>query len=170
MVFKNFWLPCERKNYCKVSACYCSLKKISNSIKTVPRESLIRISAQASLSILVFFSSVHTDKNENKIFLIFKKIQRDRMLSHIWLTASSFTVKYLCISSYIRKSFLIGDFAPDPSELPYMRKILFSFLSVHDIAGFRNTFQIHRRLSKTRESQAANPESEQAFRRSKQKL
>ncbi len=50
------------------------------------------------------------------------------MQSHIWLTASSFMVKYLCISSYIRKPFLIYDFAPDPIWISlYMRKILFSF-------------------------------------------
>ncbi len=34
----------ERKNRCKVSACYCSLKTLSNStVKTVLRESHIRI-------------------------------------------------------------------------------------------------------------------------------
>ncbi len=36
------------------------------------------------------------------------------MQSHIWQTASSYMTKYLCISSYIRKPFLIYDFAPDP--------------------------------------------------------
>ncbi len=40
--------------------------------------------------------------------------------------------KYLRISSYIRKPFLIYDFAAAPlSSSLYMRKILFSFLSVH---------------------------------------
>jgi hypothetical protein len=49
-----------------------------------------------------------------KIFLLYKEIQRDRVKSHIWLTASSDMVKYLRISSYIRKPFHIYDFAPDP--------------------------------------------------------
>jgi hypothetical protein len=45
--------------------------------------------------------------------------------------SSSYTVKYLRISSYIRKPFLICDFAPDPIWISlHMRKILFYFLSV----------------------------------------
>ncbi len=36
----------------------------------------------------------YTDRNENKIFLIYKEIQRDRVQSHIWLTDSSYIVKY----------------------------------------------------------------------------
>ncbi len=76
--------------------------------------------------------SSYTDKKEKKIFLIYKEIQRDREHSHIWLTASSYMVKYLRISSHIRKPFRIYDFAPDPILWIslYMRKILFSFLSV----------------------------------------
>ena len=39
--------------------------------------------------------------------------------------------KYLRISSYIRKPFLIHDFAPDPFWISlYMMKIIFSFLTV----------------------------------------
>ncbi len=65
----------------------------------------------------------YTDKKENKI---------GAKSYCIWLTASSYMVKYLCISSYIRKPFLIYDFAPDPIWISiYMRKILFSFLSVY---------------------------------------
>ncbi len=41
-------------------------------------------------------------------------------------------VKYLRISSYIRKPFLINDLATDPIWISlYVRKILFSFLSVY---------------------------------------
>ncbi len=41
----------------------------------------------------------------------------------LWLTASSYMVKYLHISSYIRKSFLIYDFATDPIWIfLYVRK------------------------------------------------
>ena len=74
---------------------------------------------------------LRTDKKEKKIFLIYKEMQRDRVQSHIWLTASLYMVKYLRISSYIRKAFLINDFAPDPSEFPYIWGELYVlFLSV----------------------------------------
>ncbi len=43
-----------------------------------------------------------------------KNIRRDWVQSHIWLTASSTMTKYLRTSSYIKKTFLIYDFAPDP--------------------------------------------------------
>jgi hypothetical protein len=60
-----------------------------------------------------------------------RKFRRDRLQSHIWRTASSYIVKYLRISSYIRKPFLIYDFATASIWISlYMRKILFSFLSV----------------------------------------
>ncbi len=54
--------------------------------------------------------------------------------SHIWLTASSYMEKYLRISSYIRKPFLIYDFATASLWISlYMRKIWFSFLSVYTV-------------------------------------
>ncbi len=59
-----------------------------------------------------------------------RKFRWDREQSHIWLTASLYMVKYLRISSYIRKPFLICDFAPDPfliSIYTCMRKFVFSF-------------------------------------------
>ncbi len=40
--------------------------------------------------------------------------------SHIWLTAFSYMVKYLRISSYIRKPFLIYDFATAPFWISYI--------------------------------------------------
>ncbi len=56
----------------------------------------------------------------------------ERLQSNIWFTASSYMTKYLRISSYIRKPFLIYDFATAPIWITlYMRKILFSFLSVY---------------------------------------
>jgi hypothetical protein len=56
----------------------------------------------------------------------------ERLHSHIWLTASSYMGKYLRISSYIRKPFLIYDFETAPLWISfYMRKMWFSFLSVH---------------------------------------
>ncbi len=43
-----------------------------------------------------------------------REFRRDRLQNHIWLTASSYMVKYFRISSYIRKPFLIHDFATAP--------------------------------------------------------
>ncbi len=66
---------------------------------------------------------LHTDKKENK-----------RVQSHIWLTASSILIcgeKFAQFLIYYRKPFYINDFAPDPIWISlYMRKILFSFLSM----------------------------------------
>jgi hypothetical protein len=60
--------------------------------------------------------SVYTDKEENKIFLIYciRKFRMKQLQSHRELTASSYLGKYLRISSYLRKPFLINDFATDP--------------------------------------------------------
>ncbi len=57
---------------------------------------------------------------------------------HLWW-------KYLCISSDIRKPFLIYYFAPDPIWISkYMRKILFSFLSVYrSLISFQNDPACH---------------------------
>ncbi len=64
----------------------------------------------------------------------------EQLQSHIWLKASSSMVKYFRISSYIRKPFLIYDFATAPLWISlYMKTILFSFLSVppsHDISFY----------------------------------
>ncbi len=55
----------------------------------------------------------------------------EQLQSHIEITASSYTVNYLCISSYIRQTFLIYNFATAPFWISlYMRKIWF-FLSVY---------------------------------------
>ncbi len=43
-----------------------------------------------------------------------RKFRMQQLQSHIWLTASSYMGKYLRISSYIRKPFLIYDFATAP--------------------------------------------------------
>jgi hypothetical protein len=76
-------------------------------------------------------SKVHfADKKrkENCPTIYIRKFIRDRVHSHIWLTASSYMTKYLRISSYIRNPFLIFDFAPDPFWISwYMRKFFFSF-------------------------------------------
>jgi hypothetical protein len=55
-------------------------------------------------------STLYTDKKENQIFLIFNEIQKGAVAkSYMTNGASSYLVKYLRISSFIRKPFL--DFA-----------------------------------------------------------
>jgi hypothetical protein len=53
------------------------------------------------------FIVVHTNKKENKVFLIDNEIQTgaDAKSYTVWLTASSYMSKYLRISSYIGKPF-----------------------------------------------------------------
>ncbi len=48
------------------------------------------------------------------------KFRVDQLQSHIWLTASSYMGNNFRISSYIRKSFLIYDFASAPLWFPYI--------------------------------------------------
>jgi hypothetical protein len=56
----------------------------------------------------------------------------EQLQSHIWLTASSYMGKYLCISSYIRKPVLIYDFATAPLWISYMWGKFYFLLSVRD--------------------------------------
>jgi hypothetical protein len=70
-------------------------------------------------------------KKEIKFSSYIRKSGRDRLQSHIWLTASSYMVQYFCNSSNIRKPFLVHDFATYPIwNSLFMRKFSFSFLSV----------------------------------------
>ncbi len=57
--------------------------------------------------VIIDLGLLHTDKKENKVFLMYKEIQNGAV-------AKSYMVKYLRISSYIRKSFLIYDFVTAP--------------------------------------------------------
>ena len=76
-------------------------------------------------------------KKKIKFSPFIRKFKLEQLQSHIWLTASSYIGKYLRISSYIRKPFLIYDFATAPFRISlYMRKILFSFLSVQEPSTF----------------------------------
>ncbi len=81
------------------------------------------------------YKEYHTDKKENQIFLIYiVKFRVEQLQSHIWLTASSYMGKYFRLPLYIRKPFLIYDFATAPLWISlYMRKVLLSFLSVHSV-------------------------------------
>jgi hypothetical protein len=79
---------------------------------------------------------VLTDKKENKIFLRYsiRKSRRERLQSHIWLTASSYMSIFLHISSYIRKRFLIYDFATDPIWISlYMKKFYILFYQCREV-------------------------------------
>ncbi len=71
-------------------------------------------------------------KKSNFHHVYIRKFRMEQLQSHIWLRASSDMGKYLRISSYIRKLFLIhNDFATAPLWISlYVRKILFYFLSV----------------------------------------
>ena len=71
-------------------------------------------------------------KKKRKFSSYVRKFRWDRVQqSHIWLIISSYMTKYLRIFSYIRKPFLIHDFAPDPFCISiYMRNCLFFINSV----------------------------------------
>ncbi len=70
-------------------------------------------------------------KKKIKISSYIRKFRRDRVQSHIWLTASSTTTKYLCISSYIRNPNSFMTFHRIPSEFPYIwGKSSFIFICV----------------------------------------
>jgi hypothetical protein len=65
------------------------------------------ISLSLNSIIIAYDWQSHTDKKENQISLLSKEIQNGAV-------ASSYMIKYLRISSYIRKPFLIYDFATAP--------------------------------------------------------
>ncbi len=67
-------------------------------------------------------------KKKIKLSSYIRKFRMEQLQSHIWLTASSYMGKYLCISSYIRKPFLIYDFATAQLWISLnVRRILRSF-------------------------------------------
>ncbi len=67
-------------------------------------------------------------KKKIKFSSYIRKFRMEQLHSHMWLTASSYMGKNLRISSYIRKPFLIYDFATASLWISlYMRKILFYF-------------------------------------------
>ncbi len=76
---------------------------------------------------------------KTKFSSIIRKSRRERLQSHIWLTASSYMTKYLPISSYIRKPFLMYDFATAPIwiSLLYEGNIIFFFMTNDKKLNFR---------------------------------
>ncbi len=78
-------------------------------------------------------------KKRKSKFSSFIRIQNGAVTKSYMTTASSYIGKNLLISSYIRKPFLIYDFATAPLWISlYMRKILFSFLSVWLVESYIN--------------------------------
>ncbi len=78
-------------------------------------------------------------KKKIKLSSYIRKFRMEQLQSHIWLTASSYMRKYLHISSYTRKPFLIYDFATAPLWISYIyEESLISFFSsvVRSLARF----------------------------------
>jgi hypothetical protein len=100
-------------------------KQTENTDKVLP-ETLLGFASVTLLCTLI--------KKKIKFSSYIRKLRKDRLQSHIRLKASSsYMVKYLRIYSYFGKPFLIYEFATDPISISlYMRKISFSFLSMHD--------------------------------------
>ncbi len=93
--------------------------------------------------VCTFPSYITLLKKKRKFTSYIRKFRRDRVQSHVWLTGSPNMTKYLHISSYIRKLFLIYDFAPGPFWISlFMSKIFFSFLSVYTVM-LQSDFVIH---------------------------
>jgi hypothetical protein len=76
-----------------------------------------------------FYVGLYTDKKENKIFLIYKEIQMGSgaksYMRNGFLILYEEMHKYF-YHTYMRRSLVIYDFAPDPSEFPIICGI-FSF-------------------------------------------
>jgi hypothetical protein len=87
----------------------------------------------AVFSFALFFTQ--TDKKENKIFFIYKEIQKGAVAKS-YITNGlliQYMTKNLRIFSYLRKPFFIYYFATAPSEFPYFcAKFSFLFLSVQN--------------------------------------
>jgi hypothetical protein len=74
---------------------------------------------------------IRTDKNETKFSSYIGKFRWDRVQSYEE-GLPNIGGNAQILSPYMRRSLVIYEFAPTPSEFPntYMRKIFFSFLSV----------------------------------------
>ncbi len=80
----------------------------------------------------VFYGGEHLMKKKIKVSSYMRKFRMEQLQSHIRLTASSYTGKYLRISSYILgspSSYMTLQLLH--SELPYIWENLIFFLSVH---------------------------------------
>ncbi len=74
------------------------------------------------------YPTAHTDKKITKFSSYIRKSRREQLQSHKWLTASLYMTKYMRISSYIKKTFIVYDFATASIWFSfYMWKIVISF-------------------------------------------
>jgi hypothetical protein len=62
----------------------------------------------------------HTDKKENKTFLIYKEIQMGSGTKSYMRKGFLIYEEMRNFSPYMRRPLVIYDFAPDPSEFPYI--------------------------------------------------
>ena len=72
-------------------------------------------------------------KKKIKLSSYIRKFRMEQLQSHIQLTASSYMVKYLRMSSYIRTPFLVYDFATACSTLNFLiyeENLIFFLISV----------------------------------------
>jgi hypothetical protein len=79
------------------------------------------------------YCTLYTDKKENKIFLIYTEIQMGSGAKAytVWGRTSLYMRKCKIFSPYMRRSLVIYNFAPDPSEFPNIwKKLAFLFISV----------------------------------------
>ncbi len=96
---KNLTVNCENNDGRKVA------------VKMVLSE---RNGTDNSPQVLSYDNLLYTDKKKKiKFSSYIRKFKRERLQSHLWLTASSYMVKYLRISSYVKPPFP-HDFATDP--------------------------------------------------------
>ncbi len=90
----------------------------------------------------------HTDKKKIKFSSYIRKFRVEQLQSHICLTASSYMGKYLHVSSYMRKPFLMYDIATAPLWISlHMRKILFLFYQCNGGGGLWSLLKIKKRQS-----------------------
>ncbi len=90
--------------------------------------------------------SLHTlIKKKRKLSSYIRKFKVEQLQSHIWGRASSYMRKCAIISPYLRRPLVIYDFATAPLWISlYMRKFLFSFLSVHGLTwSLQYTLYVH---------------------------
>ncbi len=124
--------PHVRKNVTEPSGGHCTVRP-QGGVKRPPTRSGSGSTAGLSQAAAATAAGGALIKKKIKFSSDIRKFRMDQLQSHIWLTDSSYRVKYLRISSYIGNPFLIYDFSTAPFWISWhMRKIWFSFLSVRD--------------------------------------
>jgi hypothetical protein len=112
------------------------IRRVATSCRPTSGLRVTRSGAQSPKHVRRAFPVTQLDytliKKKIKFSSYIRKFRVEQLQSHIWLTASSYMGKYLRISSYIRKPFLIYDFAPAPllNFLIYEENFIFFFISV----------------------------------------